>query len=71
MSSRSESELSQMVQRCALECVKAADPVQCLHDFAARLIAEHGWTQADANAVAATAEGVLQTVGPHMTSPHD
>jgi hypothetical protein len=66
MSSRSETELSQMVQLCALECVKAANPSQCLQEFTARLVAEHGWTQSDADEVAATAKGVLERVGPHI-----
>jgi hypothetical protein len=69
MSSRSEAELSETVQQCVLECVKAANPPHFIREFAQRLVNEHGWMQADADEVADSAARVLHTVGPHMSPP--
>jgi hypothetical protein len=67
MSDRSETELSEAIQRFARQCVGEADPARCVRTHCAELVRLHNWSQNDAKAVEEAALSVIEQLRDVLT----
>jgi predicted Ser/Thr protein kinase len=70
MSEHNETEISETVRQCVMECLHATDRRQCIDEFARRLVNDRGWSQDDAREVIDSAIRVIETIAPHMDPDH-
>ena len=50
LTTRSEIEVSEAIQACAISCLEEADPAKCAKQYSTELVAA-GWTRLDARQV--------------------
>ena len=55
-----QTRINNAIRECLDRCYVHANPMACLAEYAAKLVTEHEWTQADANLVAAKAMRMLK-----------